>query len=1281
MRTNPNHSCRLPLVNPYATEDRRVPAGATAAGAVVVAGVAAGLAVLGVGTASADPAVDDAWSGVDSAVPDPGFEFDPTGGVDTGFDRLGVGDDLAAGPVVMDGSDDTESGVSPVFDPTGRTAVVDIGSGPHVDPVGARAEESTFSIADDPISVGSGGLPGSPMSAQTAPLDVDPSGFTEPPDNDAVAAIDAAEPTSGLADPSATTPTPVHLSSTSGADPIRDDATGDELVLGVTDPETTRVLDRLLAGADDPAGSGRPLQFGTTTPVTGVVAGSVVAGTAENEPWWTTDHGLPTGAFDENIRQAGGTTFPLRATGVNAEAFREPPSPWAGLVPPKPPDEVDRDNQHARRMERQTSLYQLRRDLAGMFPDGAGESFSQVRDVLDGLLQADIRRIPLSLADTTPQAREAYLCIAAARCEDAPAKATIHAVEALARLMGSTGEMPPEAVDEVLAVSERGLGDLDRAGEIAWPMLPDARLATPDDPVLAELLDEIGRIAVPGASADLFASRFLREAQPAGPDGTPQTDQLPGVPPEVGWLVLPGNHLRALRDGTITPVELSMLETECQEGARAVCESGFRVPGSSASPNELVDPRRAADLGALNSALSAYWTQFQIDPGAVATREAWDAVEVAKTGLIGSMRGTTEPDSVVPRPEFAAVPVQPSEVARLTATAQTDPLDALFRNLPGGDPTTVDPSAQDEFVRRLLGANRVYNLTFPLPPRSAAPASEAGSPSGDVAESPDESASSTEEARVPSGNGGGVVVAPELPRRDDPIGDLIAGGWPAPPEELPRMNEPDSTPIDPNEFDPNRAGDLAPVEPPEVDTETFPARDEVLERILAPDGTPGLFTSPRGQEEVPTSNGRPVESERPDAVEPSPALRPAGGSALTPPAAPVDPVVPQAVRYAPLPGGGQGVVVDEQQFLGAPVSERDQVPDRPPVGGGVRSGDRVGSVGGNGPDGVAEPYSAGVGVGSAAGEASAGAGGSRVNSNGRRAVLVGSQVLVGDGRPGTSRGRVDFFRDAGGVTEAVVSSPRRVDGGDGTTSVWVPNLGVSVAGNVGAGGVTSVQRVESARFPVGASSQVVRLRTGEFTQVLAGGGEGSVPGSVSYRPVAGDPRVQDVVVSPSVTEVVNAGGSTTVTYSGLVPVNRQWNPLGAPERFRVAVGTQMREVQRRVVVAAPARVSEPVYEPAGGGAYEGVEEPVYQRSYSGGVELSPVLVPSRRPVSRPSVQVPAVRVPAVQPVPVRAPEPSWQDRAGRVAGQVGEGLVWTAVTVGGVVVWVLTGGGTSQFAP
>ncbi|MCY7343314.1 MAG: hypothetical protein LH603_16155 [Pseudonocardia sp.] len=368
-------------------------------------------------------------------------------------------------------------------------------------------------------------------------------------------------------------------------------------------------------------------------------------------------------------------------------------------------------------------------------------------------------------------------------------------------------------------------------------------------------------------------------------------------------------------------------------------------------------------------------------------------------------------------------------------------------------------------------------------------------------------------------------------------------------------------------------------------------------------------------------------------------------------------------------------------FLGAPVSERDQVPDRPPVGGGVRSGDRVGSVGGSGLDGVAEFYSAGVGVGSAAGEASAGAGGSRVNSNGRRAVLVGSQVLVGDGRPGTSRGRVDFFRDAGGVMEAVVSSPRRVDGGDGTTSVWVPNLGVSVASNVGAGGVTSVQRVESARFPVGASSQVVRLRTGEFTQVLAGGGEGSVPGSVSYRPVVGDPRVQDVVVSPSVTEVVDAGGGTTVTYSGLVPVNRRWNPLGAPERFRVAVGTQMREVQRRVVVAAPARVSEPVYEPAGGGAYEGVEEPVYQRSFSGGVELSPVLVPSRRPVSRPSVQVPAVRVPAVQPVPVRAPEPSWQDRAGRVAGQVGEGLVWTAVLVGGVVVWVLTGGGAGRFAP
>ena len=120
-------------------------------------------------------------------------------------------------------------------------------------------------------------------------------------------------------------------------------------------------------------------------------------------------------------------------------------------------------------------------------------------------------------------------------------------------------------------------------------------------------------------------------------------------------------------------------------------------------------------------------------------------------------------------------------------------------------------------------------------------------------------------------------------------------------------------------------------------------------------------------------------------------------------------------------------------FLGAPVSERDQVPDRPPVGGGVRSGDRAGSVGGNGPDGVAEPYSAGVGVGSAAGEASAGAGGSRVNSNGRGGGLYGAAVRWsgrwGRGRGGTpcSTGRVSNARSwcSGTSTTSPPRRPRR----------------------------------------------------------------------------------------------------------------------------------------------------------------------------------------------------------------------------------------------------------------
>jgi len=187
-------------------------------------------------------------------------------------------------------------------------------------------------------------------------------------------------------------------------------------------------------------------------------------------------------------------------------------------------------------------------------------------------------------------------------------------------------------------------------------------------------------------------------------------------------------------------------------------------------------------------------------------------------------------------------------------------------------------------------------------------------------------------------------------------------------------------------------------------------------------------------------------------------------------------------------------------------------------------------------------------------------GATRRGSDGQLQTLVGSQVLVGDGAAGTTSGQVSFFRSEDGRIEAVVQSPRR-DNGDRTETVWIPNVGPTLATNP-KGAVTSVQEASAARLTTGTSTQAVQIRTGTQTQPLAGTGPGSEPGSVTYQAVPENPRLQDVVVEPSATEVVNTDGSRTITYSALVPENRQLSSSGAAERFRVAVGTPMRQVQQ-----------------------------------------------------------------------------------------------------------------------
>jgi len=308
-----------------------------------------------------------------------------------------------------------------------------------------------------------------------------------------------------------------------------------------------------------------------------------------------------------------------------------------------------------------------------------------------------------------------------------------------------------------------------------------------------------------------------------------------------------------------------------------------------------------------------------------------------------------------------------------------------------------------------------------------------------------------------------------------------------------------------------------------------------------------------------------------------------------------------------------------------PAPERDRLPrDRVP--------DTTAGTAGRTSD-AAESSGSGAAV-SGSGSSVAQPRSTRTGSDGQMQALVSSQVVVGDGRPGTTPGRVDFFRAGDGTIEAVQTSARRRNV-DSTETLWVSDLGESVGSNP-AGRVTSVQRVGSPGFPVGASTRAVRIRTGEHTQPLAGAGPGSVPGSVSYRPVPGNLHVQDIVVRPSATRAVNRDGSTTVTYSAVVPTNRELNSAGAPERFRVAVGTPMHPVRRSVLIPAPAPTHQPEYVPSPEPGPDRGTEAEYSP------QPSPALLPA--PQSQPRSEPP---VPARQPAP--APNPEWWEQAGQAA--------------------------------
>ena len=242
------------------------------------------------------------------------------------------------------------------------------------------------------------------------------------------------------------------------------------------------------------------------------------------------------------------------------------------------------------------------------------------------------------------------------------------------------------------------------------------------------------------------------------------------------------------------------------------------------------------------------------------------------------------------------------EVPRISERRYSDAQRAAGGDAP--DPAPTEPAATGPVAnapadvaswpplgrRGLLLRPPASSVELPLP-------ANASDRSVDPRADGDGAALPTAPDRTPSA--GGVVVRPELPGYDPDLDPNAANRIP-PDQPRGLDGPPDGRPADPSEFDPNQLPDQVPVDPAERGLETFPDRDEALERALAPDGVPGLFTSPVGAEEV--------------AVAPIPdrGATPAGSGGDT-----VGPTHPaQPVRYASLPSGEQGVVVDEQRLSG-----------------------------------------------------------------------------------------------------------------------------------------------------------------------------------------------------------------------------------------------------------------------------------------------------------------------------------------------------------------------------
>lgn len=608
---------------------------------------------------------------------------------------------------------------------------------------------------------------------------------------------------------------------------------------------------------------------GTASPGSGEAGGDDTGGGdpgGEVLPWWSDPDVagvLPDGSTLPTSLLFPDTASPAGGGYISGPAVNEPVLRSFGERTGRPLDDYVNTNEEDSLRRRSANLDARMRGTPLLFR--TPQANADLHDAL-GMIKAVVDGEEADFGIVSSEALDAALAQIDLRRSDA-ARPNVDGVgrfaTAMQRLAESRGELTPEQSADLTSSLQESAEMRDQATAGAQQNLATSRLRLGVNQTTGDSIRFLRSVCGDGATANAMCAPLDEGVTGRGSLTGRPTGRVPSgvLPDEVRYMVgNPVHSVGRILSGTDSPLDTLHLETSIQEvdlllTGTALPQQQEREAGGL--PNA-VERRRL---------LHEAWTErtdavraAREGPETPESDEAYRAYQVSVARLRNAM-GVVEgwPGAVVPPPAGDEVPATGDPQYAL-AGAELTVIDGMRRNL-------RSPYSSFELGRRLTGRG----LDLPDPTSTSEPTSQ--QPDQPPATATVAGLGTPTESGEAGGDGdgrggGGIVIAPELPGPDP-------------------------------ELDPNAANRIPVVQPPtDEDSPTDPPY--VPEEL----GGFGEGPQPEGADGVTP----PVGIDRPDLEMPVttfPAAREGdrAGDAT-------------AVTYAPLPGGGQGTVVDEQRLAG-----------------------------------------------------------------------------------------------------------------------------------------------------------------------------------------------------------------------------------------------------------------------------------------------------------------------------------------------------------------------------